>query len=169
MTACACIHNIYLCSFDNFQQRLLHAFAAHIPGDGHVFTLAAQFVYFIYIHDPHLRPGNVPVSRPQETLDTSFRVCPHISVFRHRGRIGDGKGYLQYICQRFDQRSLAYAGRAQHQDVALFNRNFFFIFFMLIPMGQHFVMVVYCNGQNLLRPRLAYDVPVQILLDFFRV
>ena len=63
VTTGAFFQNVYLCAFNNFQQRLLHAFPAHIPGDGQVFSFAGQFVYLIDIYDARFRFGNVSVCR----------------------------------------------------------------------------------------------------------
>ena len=169
VTAAARFHNVYLCAFNNFQQRLLHAFPAHIPGNGQVFSFAGQLVYLIDIYDARFRFGHVPVRRLQKTLDTALRVGAYVSVFRQRGRIGDGERNLQDVGQRFDQSCFSHTGRPQHQNVALFNGNLLCFILVFRFVVKHFVMVVYRNGKNLFRPLLPYDVPVQVLLDFFRV
>src|ERR1700738_2317373 len=51
MLAATLRRNVGHSAFENFEQRLLHAFAAHVPGDRRVFVLFSDLVDLVYIDD----------------------------------------------------------------------------------------------------------------------
>src|SRR5437879_4464349 len=56
-------------AFENFQQRLLHAFARHVTSDRRIFVLAANLVDFVDVDNALLRAFDVAVRRLQEFHD----------------------------------------------------------------------------------------------------
>ena len=52
MLAAALRRNVANGAFQNFQQRLLHAFAGNVARDGNVFRLARDLVDFVDVNDP---------------------------------------------------------------------------------------------------------------------
>ena len=53
-------------AFHDLQQRLLHAFARHVPGDRRVIGLAADLIDFVDIDDAALRPLDIIVRGLQQ-------------------------------------------------------------------------------------------------------
>ena len=48
-------------AFENFQQRLLYAFAGNVAGDGGILVLAPDLVDFVNVDDPGLGAAHVAV------------------------------------------------------------------------------------------------------------
>ena len=115
----------HLCNraLNQLEQRLLHAFARHIAGDGRVFRLARDLVDFINVDDAALRLLNVVVAFLQQTLNDVLDVLTHVSGFGQGRCIGNGKGHIQQAGQRFRQQRLARSGRANQQDIGLGELN----------------------------------------------
>ena len=151
-------------SFQDLQQRLLNAFSADIPGNGHIFSLAGNFVDFINIDNTALRLLYIPVCCLDQPQQDRFHVIAHIAGFRHTGGVSNGKGDLQDLRKRLGQIGLAASGGSQQQDIALLEFHILPLLFAVDP----FVVVVHCHAQGALRPFLADDVFVQCLFHLRR-
>ena len=152
-------------AFDQFQQRLLHAFAGDITGDRRVFALARNLVDFIDIHDAVLRLFDIVVALLQQLLDDVFHVLADIAGFGQGGRIGDGKRHIQQSRQGFGEQGFSRAGRADQQDIAFRQLD-------LIALAARFnalVVVVHRHRQGLLRPMLTNHVLIEHVEDFSRL
>ena len=108
-------------AFQDFQQRLLHAFAGNVARDGDVFRLARDFVDLVNINDAHLRALDVVIRVLQQAQNDVLHVLAHVAGLGQRRGVGDGKRHIQNFGQRARQQRLARAGRADQQDVALFD------------------------------------------------
>src|SRR5947209_4223612 len=84
MLAPALRRNVCYSAFQNFQERLLHAFARHVARDRRVLVLAANLVNLVNVDDALLRALNVAVSGLQEFQDDV------LNVFANVARLGQG-------------------------------------------------------------------------------
>ena len=147
-------------ALDDLEQGLLHALAAHVPGDGGVLALAGDLVDLINVNDPDLRPLDVEVRRLDQLEQDVFHVLAHIAGLGQGGGVGDGEGHAQHPGQGLGKQSLAHAGGAQQQDVG-------FLQLHVVALAAHdpLVVVVHLHGQHPLGVVLADDVLVQAVLD----
>ena len=118
-------------AFEDLQQRLLHAFAADVARDGHVFALLGDLVDLVDVHDTALRCLNVAVR--------------------------DGKGHVQDAGQGLREIGLAAAGGADHQDVGLLQ----FDVVAALRRADALVVVVHRHAQGALGLVLPDHVIVQ--------
>ena len=61
MLAATLRRNVGDCALQNFQKRLLYAFARHVARDGRVLVLTANLIDFVDIDDAGLRALDVPI------------------------------------------------------------------------------------------------------------
>ena len=144
-------------SFQDFQQRLLYALAAHIPSDGHIFTLPRDLVYFIDIDNTPLGFFFFSFRSLDQPEHDGLHVVAHITGFRHACRVGNGKGHLQDPGQGLRQIGFAASRGPQQQDIALLQLHVLFPLFPVDPL----VVIVYGNAQGALRPFLPDDILIQ--------
>ena len=147
-------------ALDDLEQGLLHALAAHVPGDGGVFALAGDLVDLINVNDADLRPLDVEVRRLDQLEQDVLHILAHIAGLGQGGGVGDGKGDAQHPGQGLGQQGLAHAGGPQQQDVG-------FLQLHVVALAAHdpLVVVVHLHGQHPLGFVLADDVLVQPVLD----
>ena len=115
MLASALRRNVGDGAFQNFQQRLLHAFAGNIARDRRIFVLAADLIDFVDVDDAGLGAAHVAVGRLQQLEDDVLDILAHIAGFGERGGIDDGEGNIEHARQRLRQQRLAGAGRPDQQ------------------------------------------------------
>ena len=151
-------------AFDQFEQRLLYAFAGDVAGNGEILAFARDFVDFVDVDDAFFGTGYVVVAVHQQFLHDGLDVFADVARFSQRGGIGNGKGDVQAFRQRLGEQGLAGTGRADHQDVAFDDFNAV-VSFLLVEV-QAFVVVVHRHRQRFFRAVLADDVVVQKRLDF---
>ena len=148
-------------ALDDLQQRLLDAFATDVAGDGWVVALARHFVDFIDVDDAALRAFDVVVGVLQQLDDDVLDVLAYVSRFGEGGRVGDCKWHVQDSRQRLCQEGLAGARGTQQKDVRFLKLDVVRRDFRIDAL----VVVVYCDGENLLRALLPDDVFVEDGLD----
>src|SRR5476651_629879 len=68
-------------AFEDFQQRLLHAFAAHVACDGRAFRPARDLVNLVNVDDAALRALHVVIGILQEAQNNIFHVLADITGF----------------------------------------------------------------------------------------
>ncbi len=151
-------------AFHQFQQGLLHAFAAHITGDAGVFGFARDFINFVDIDDAALCTLDIVFGRLQQLEDNVFNIFPDIARFGQRRRIGHGKGHIQNTRQRLRQQRLTAARGPDQQDVGF--RQFDVP--TLLGVVETFIVVVHGNRQHPFGHRLPDHVIVQNITDVFR-
>ena len=146
-------------SLQDFQQGLLHPFAADVPGDGGVFTLAGDLVDLIDVDDATLGPLHIVIRSLDQLEEDVFHILAHISCLGEGSCIGDGKGHPQHLGQGLGQHGLAHAGGAQKKDVGF--GQFHIIRFAVIDA---LIVVVHRHRKGHLSSVLPDDILVQ---DFF--
>ena len=119
MLAAALRRNVGDRAFENLQQRLLHAFARNVAGDGRVLVLAADLVDFVDVDDALLAALHVAIGGLQQLEDDVLDILADVAGFGQRGGIDDGERHIQNAGQGLRQQGLAGAGRADQQDVRL--------------------------------------------------
>ena len=87
-------------AFQNLQQRLLHAFAADIPGDGRIFAATGNFIDFIHIYNAAFRFFHIVIRRLNQAKQNILHILAHVSRFGQRGSVGDGKRNIQRTSKR---------------------------------------------------------------------
>src|SRR5262249_53760043 len=106
-------------AFQDLEQRLLHAFAADVAGDGGVLVLAADFVDLIYIDDAGLGAAYVAVGCLEQLEHDVFDVLADVAGFSERGGVDNGEGNVEHAGQRLGQQRLAGTGGPDQHDVGL--------------------------------------------------
>ncbi len=157
-------------AFDDFQQRLLHTFAAHVPRDaGVVAAFAGNFVDLVDVDNPVGSPLCVPIRGLQQTDQNALHIFAHIASLGQAGGVGDGEGHIQHLGQHLGQECLAAASGTDEQHIA-FGKLYLIDHFFLV--GDRFlcecaaakdalVVVVDSHRQGFLGLVLADDVLVQ--------
>ena len=83
-------------ALDNLQQRLLHALAGNVAGDGQVFRLACHLVDLVDVDDANLRAVNVVVGRIDNLQQDALDIFTHVARLGKRRGVRDGKGHVEY-------------------------------------------------------------------------
>ena len=150
-------------AFQDLQQRLLHALAAHIAGDGRVLAFAGDLVDLIDIDDADLSLLHVEIRCLQELEQDVLHVLANITGLGEGGGVRDGEGHAQHLSQRLCQQRLADAGGAEEQDVGLLQFHV-----RALAAQDALVMVVDGDRQHTLGLVLPDDVLIQTVLDLLR-
>ena len=143
-------------SFQNFQQRLLHAFAGNVPGDGGVLALAGDLVDLIHIDDAPLGPLHVEIRRLQKPQQDVLHIVAHVAGLSQGRGIGNGEGHLQNTGQSLSEQRFAGAGGAQHQNVALLKLHI-----VAAAEIDPLIVIVDRHGQRHLGSLLSDDIFIQ--------
>ena len=151
-------------AFKNLQQRLLHAFAAHIAGDRRVFVLLGNFVDLIDIDDALLSLLNIAIGGLQQLQNNVLDVFADVTGFGQRRGVHDGERNIQHARKRLRQERFAGAGRANQKNVGLAQLDVA----RLLVQENALVMIVDGDGELLLRAILPNDVAIQKLFDLRR-
>ena len=113
MLAAALRRNIAHSALQDLQQGLLHAFTAHIAGDGGVLALAGNLVDLVDIDNTDLRLLHIKIRCLDQLEQDVLHILAHIAGLGQGGGIGDREGDAQHLGQRLGQQGLAHAGGAQ--------------------------------------------------------
>src|ERR1700686_2346503 len=106
-------------SFEDLEERLLHAFAAHVARDGGVVALAADLVDLIDVDDATLGFVFIVAGGLVELEDDVLDVLADVAGLGEGGGIDDGEGNAEHARQRLRQKSLAGTGRPDEKYVRL--------------------------------------------------
>ena len=105
-------------AFENFQERLLHAFARDVARDADVIGLAADLVDLVDVDNADLSPLYVVIGVLQKTENDVFHVLADIAGLGQRRGVGDAERDVEDFGKRFGEQRLARAGRSDQKDVA---------------------------------------------------
>src|SRR5438128_165759 len=157
MLAAALWRNVGNRAFQNFQQRLLHAFAGHVAGDRRVLVFPTDLVDLIDVDYALLCALNVAVGRLQKFENDVLDVFSDIAGLSQRGCVDDCKRHAQHTRERLSQQGLAGARWSNQNDVGFLN------FDIRTPARQlnPLVMLIDSDGQALLGFVLADYVFIQ--------
>src|SRR5258708_5637194 len=151
-------------ALDQLQERLLHALARHVAGDGGVVALPRDLVDLVDVDDAALRLLDVVVALLQQLLDDVLDVLADVARFRERRRVRDHEGDVQQARERLREQRLARARGADQQDVRLGQLDVV----LLAAALQALVVVVDRDREDLLGLHLADHVLVEDLADLVR-
>ena len=147
-------------TLQDLQQRLLDTLAGHVAGDGGVLALTGDLIHLINIDDAPLGQLDVVVSGLDQTQQDVLHVVAHVARLGKGGGVGDGEGHLQHPGQGLGKQSLAAAGGAHEQDVALLQLHI-----LRSTEVNALIVVVHRHGQGHLGLLLADDILVQHSVD----
>ena len=153
-------------AFQDLEQRLLHAFAAHIARDGDILALAGDFVDFIDVHDAALGEFHIVIRVLNQAEQHIFDVFAHIPGLREVGGIANGKGNVQNLSQSLREVRFAAARGAQHHDIGLL--QFHLVLPALRLVMNALIVVVYRHGKRALGGFLTDHVLIEHIADFAR-
>src|SRR5712664_533888 len=148
-------------AFQNLEQRLLHAFAGDIAGDGGVLVFLGDFVDLVDIDDALLGLLNVAIRRLQQLQDNVFDVFADVAGFGEGGGVDNGEGHIEHAREGLREERLARSSRPNQQNIGFAE----FAIAGLLVKEDSFVVVVDGNGEFLLGAVLADDVAIEKLLD----
>ena len=151
-------------AFDEFQKRLLNAFARNVARDRRIFALAGNLVDFIEIDNAALCALDVAVGRKQQLVDDVFHVFAHVTGFSQRRGVGNRKRNIERARERLSKQCLARTRGTNQQNVGLLQLNAFGRGLVL----QALVVVVDRNGQHTLGTLLTDHVVVEMLIELLR-
>jgi hypothetical protein len=157
--------NVGHSAFENLEQGLLHAFARDIAGDRGILVLAPDLVDLVNIDNAGLRARYIAIRGLQQLQDDILDVLADITCFGERGRVYNGKRYIEHLCQRVGKQRLAAARRSDEQDVRL--RKLHIVAARPVHLDA-LVVVVDSDSELLLGLLLADHVFVQESLYFER-
>ena len=100
MLASTLRRNVGDSTFEDLEQRLLHAFTGNVAGNGGVLILTSDFVNFIYVDDSGLGAAHISVSSLKQLQDNVFNIFTDVPGFGQRGCIDDSEGNVQHARQR---------------------------------------------------------------------
>ena len=100
------------CAFENFEERLLHAFAGNIAGDRNIFRLAPDLVDFVDIDDAAFGAGDIEVGGLKQAQDDVFHIFTDIAGLGEGGGIDDAEGDIEHACERTGEQGFAGSGGA---------------------------------------------------------
>src|SRR6185312_12389029 len=106
-------------AFDDLQERLLHALAAHVAGDARVLRLAGDLVDLVDVDDAALGALDVVVGGLEQVNNNVFDVLAHVAGFRQARGVGDRERHVEDASERLGEQRLAASRRAEEQDVRL--------------------------------------------------
>ena len=150
-------------ALEDLEQRLLHALARHVAGDGRVLALAGDLVDLVDVDDPGLGPLHVVVGRLDQLQQDVLDVLAHVARLGQRGGVGDGEGHVEHAGQGLGQQRLAAAGGPEQQDVGLGQLD---AVLLRRRAGLHpLVVVVDGDREDLLGVLLPDDVVVEEVED----
>src|SRR4051812_9903165 len=148
-------------ALDELEERLLHALARDVAGDGRVVRLARDLVDLVDVDDAALRLVDVVVAVLQQLLDDVLDVFADIAGFRQRGRVRDHERDVEQSRQRLGEQRLARARGPDQEDVGLGELDLIVLGEVLEPL----VVVVHRDRQDLFRLVLADDVGIEDVAD----
>ena len=103
--------------FKNFQQRLLHAFTADIPGNGNVFGLFGNLINFINVNNPPRGGLHIEIGGLEQFQQNIFHIFPHVTGFRQGCGIGHGKGHVKKPGKSLSEERFPGSGGAHQEDI----------------------------------------------------
>ena len=106
-------------TFQNLEQRLLHAFAGDVARDRRVLALSCDLVDLVDIDDALLRPLHVVVGGLDQLEQDVLDVFTDVTGLRQRRSIRHRQGNVQNLRERLRQIGFAGAGRPDQHDVGL--------------------------------------------------
>src|SRR5262249_8944640 len=154
-------------AFEDFEQRLLHAFAGDVAGDRGVLVLAADLVDFVDVDDALLGLLDVAARGLQELQDDVLDVLTDVAGFGQRRRVDDRERHRQQLGKGLREQRLAGARGADQHDIRLVQLDFVAAARLFLDVDP-LVVVVDGDGELLLRLLLPDDVLVEELLDLLR-
>ena len=152
-------------AFQELQQSLLYALAAHIACDAWVVALSCYLVNFIDEHYSFLGCLNVVVGYLQQSGEDALYVLAHIAGLSEHCCVDDGERYVKHLGDGSCQQGFSSTCRANHDDIALLDLHTVVILWLL----QALIVVVDSHGKILLRFVLSYDILVEVFLYLFRL
>src|SRR5690606_22425234 len=149
-------------TFNQFEQRLLHAFAGNISRDGWVVGLAGDLIDFVDINNGPLRLLDVVIAVLQQFLNDVFVVLTHVTGFGQCGGVCHDERHVQHARQGLCKQRLARTSGPDQQDVALAQLD---AIVFDIAIANTLVMVIDCDGQSALGLVLTNDVAIKEFLN----
>ena len=154
-------------TFQELQEALLHAFTAHVTRDGGVSGLPCNLIDFVDKDNAAFSLRHIVIGSLQKAHDNAIDVFAHITSFGQDRRIGNRERHVQETGHRLRQERLTRTGRADQEQVRLFDIDIVLGLVRLL-IAQAFVMVVNRHRERHLCTVLSNDKIVQVRLDFGR-
>src|SRR6185295_15363731 len=159
--------HVALRSFEDLEQRLLHALARDVAGDRGVVALPTDLVHFVDVDDAALGLLFVAAGGLVELEDDVFDVLADVARLGEGRRVGDRERHGEEPRKGLREQRLARPGRADQHDVRL--RQLDFAVRRLFREVDPLVVVVDRDRELLLRGLLADHVLVEERLDLLRL
>ena len=162
MLATTLWRNIHHRTLQQFQQTLLHTLSAHVSSNGRIVPLACNLVNLINKHYTTLRSLLVIVGSLQQASKDTLNIFAHIAGLGKHRCIHYSKRNLDKARNSTRKQRLARTGRADHNDVALFNLH---ISVSTIFLRQALIVIVNSYSQSFLGIVLTDDILVKKSLN----
>ena len=112
MFAPALRRNIAGASFQNLQERLLHAFAGNVARDAYVVCFASDLVDLVDVNDPDLSALHIVIGILKQPQNDVLDVFANVTGFGQRRCIRYAERHVEDSRQRFGEQRLARACRS---------------------------------------------------------
>ena len=154
-------------TFQELQEALLHTFTAHVTRDGRVSGLTSNLVDFVDKDNAAFSFGHIVIGSLQQANDNAVDIFAHVTSFSQDRRISNRERHVQKAGHRLRQERLARTGRADQEQVRLFDIDIVLGLVRLL-VAESLVMVVNGHRERHLCTVLSNDKIVQVSLDFGR-
>ena len=154
-------------SFKKFKETLLHTLAGNVAGNRRIVTLAGNLVYLVDEDDTTLSLGHIIISYLEQACQQALDILADITSLGKHGRVNDGERHIKHPRDGLGEESLAGAGGADQDYVALLDINIPKLPFATFLLGETLVMVIDRDRKVALGAVLSYHILVKEVTDFF--
>src|SRR5690348_5156525 len=149
-------------SFENLEQRLLHALARDVPRYARVLRLARDLIDLVDVDDAALALGDIEIACLEKAHENVLDVLADVPSLGERRGVCNRERDVQYPRQCLREERLAHARRADEHDVGLVQLD------VVVANRRRIdalVMIVDRDRQRLLRALLADHILVEYVFD----
>ena len=152
-------------TLEDLQQRLLHAFARHVPRDGRVIPFARDLVDLVDENDPAFGQRHVVVGHLQQPRQDALHVFADISRLGQHRRIDDRKRHFEQFGDRPGQQRLPGTGLPDHHNIRLVDLD---LHVVALLVQQPLVMIIDRHRYMPLGALLPDHILIEKLFDLNR-
>ena len=153
-------------AFEQLEHALLYAFTTDISRDRGVVSLACYLVYLVNEDNTSLGSRHIVVGNLEQTTENALHIFTDITGLCEDGGVDDGERYLQQFGNGARQEGFARTGRADHDNIALFNLHIV-VGRLVLLTEQALVVIVDRHRQVFLCIVLSNNVLVEVGFDVF--
>ena len=121
MLAAALWGHVNYTAFEQFEERLLYTFTAHVARDARIIAFASNLIDFVDEHDTTFSLRKIVITFLQQTREERLHIFSHITSLRQHGGINDGKRHFEHLGDGLGEEGLARASAPNEDDIRFLN------------------------------------------------